>query len=42
MLINDSIYLLDESLAKLTEIRNNELAMADTAAWYAQEQVSIH
>jgi len=33
MLINDSIYLLDESLTKLTEIRTTQLAMADVQNW---------
>ncbi|KAL6062738.1 Ubiquitin conjugation factor E4 [Balamuthia mandrillaris] len=40
MLINDSIYLLDESLAKLTEIRNYELEMANQAQWHAQDPVT--
>ena len=39
MLINDSIYLLDESLNKLAEIRGLELAMEDRATWNAQDEV---
>jgi ubiquitin conjugation factor E4 B len=33
MLINDSIYLLDECLSKLPEIRTTQLLMADSKEW---------
>ena len=39
MLINDSIYLLDESLNKLAEIRTLELAMEDKEGWNQQDAV---
>jgi len=42
MLINDSIYLLDESLNKLAEIRGLELAMEDRATWNAQDEVDCN
>lgn len=38
-IINDAIFLLDESLSKLTEIRNYQLEMQDRATWLAQEAV---
>ena len=38
MLINDGIYLLDEAMTKLSDVRETELAMADTASWGAQTQ----
>ena len=33
MLINDSIYAMDEALSKLKDIRDTQNAMADEAAW---------
>lgn len=38
MLINDSIYLLDESLLKLTEIRGIQQEMADQQTWMRQPE----
>ena len=38
MLINDGIYLLDEAMKCLNEIRDTELEMADTTRWEAQPQ----
>lgn len=38
LMMNDATYLLDESLTKLTEIRNYQREMADTEAWNAQPQ----
>uniref|UniRef100_A0A061QXI9 RING-type E3 ubiquitin transferase n=1 Tax=Tetraselmis sp. GSL018 TaxID=582737 RepID=A0A061QXI9_9CHLO len=38
MLINDSIYLLDESLKQLPQMREIETAMADESAWTALSQ----
>ncbi|TPX33649.1 hypothetical protein SmJEL517_g03534 [Synchytrium microbalum] len=36
LLMNDTTYLLDESLSKLAEIHSLQNAMADTATWAAQ------
>eukprot|EP00963_Diacronema_lutheri_P009923 scaffold938_cov334-Pavlova_lutheri.AAC.43 len=36
MLINDAIYLLDESVKKLPEVRQTLQAMSNSAAWQAQ------
>ncbi|KAJ1970184.1 Ubiquitin conjugation factor E4 [Dispira parvispora] len=36
LLMNDTTYLLDESLTKLTEIRNLQQEMANVAEWSAQ------
>ncbi|TPX46860.1 hypothetical protein SeMB42_g02682 [Synchytrium endobioticum] len=38
LLMNDTTYLLDESLSKLAEIHQLQNAMADTATWEAQTQ----
>lgn len=38
MLISDSIYLLDESLKQLPQMRDIETLMADEAAWNALTQ----
>ncbi|KAI8804051.1 ubiquitin elongating factor core-domain-containing protein [Cladochytrium replicatum] len=38
LLMNDTTYLLDESLSKLTEIRNVQNEMADEATWNAMPQ----
>ncbi|KAJ3088787.1 hypothetical protein HK102_007908 [Quaeritorhiza haematococci] len=38
LLMNDTTYLLDESLSKLTEIRNIENEMADAATYNAKPQ----
>lgn len=35
MLISDSIYLLDESLKKIQDVREKETIMADPTAWLA-------
>ena len=40
MLINDAIYLLDESLKKLPEIKELEAAMDNAAEWAAQVRAS--
>ena len=51
MLINDSIYAMDEALSKLKDIRDTQNAMADEAAWarlpgrqrqQQQQQLSQH
>ena len=36
--MNDTTYLLDESLSKLSEIHQLQNAMADSATWEAQPQ----
>lgn len=33
LLINDSIYLLDDALEKIPRLKEEEAAMADTATW---------
>lgn len=33
LLINDSIFLLDESLKKIPELKDMEAQLADTAVW---------
>ena len=38
MLINDAIYLLDESMKKLPEVRQMETDMQDQASWAARPQ----
>ena len=38
MLINDAIYLLDEAMKKLPEVRQTETDMQDQAAWEARPQ----
>ncbi|RKP05111.1 ubiquitin elongating factor core-domain-containing protein [Thamnocephalis sphaerospora] len=40
LLMNDTTYLLDESLSKLTDIRNIQAEMADTTAW--QQKTEEH
>jgi ubiquitin conjugation factor E4 B len=39
-LVNDAIFLLDESLSKLSDIRNYQIEMQDRATWAQQEPVS--
>jgi len=34
LLINDSIYLLDDALEKIPRLREEEAVMADTASWH--------
>jgi hypothetical protein len=38
-LVNDAIFLLDESLSKLSDIRNYQIEMQDRATWVQQEAV---
>ena len=40
MLINDTTFLLDESLDSLKAIHETQEAMKDTASWSSQSQVS--
>ncbi len=42
MIINDSIYLLDESLSKLSEIRGYQVAMQSPAEWNQQDPVWLY
>jgi hypothetical protein len=41
-ILNDSIYLLDEVIAKLPKIREVEQAMQDLGAWNAQDAVRYY
>jgi len=38
-IINDAIYLLDESLSKLSEIRSYQIEMQNKEAWSQQDAV---
>lgn len=42
MLINDGIYLLDEVMKKLNEVRDTEIEMTDTVTWNSQSQRQRH
>ena len=41
MMMNDTTFLLDESLSALTRIHEVQDDMADPAKWAAQDQVEI-
>ena len=41
MMMNDTTFLLDESLSALTRIHEVQEDMADPAKWAAQNQVSF-
>jgi len=41
MLINDSIYSMDEALSKLEKIRNTQAEMADETTWMAQPRQQL-
>uniref|UniRef100_A0A7S0Q3G5 RING-type E3 ubiquitin transferase n=1 Tax=Coccolithus braarudii TaxID=221442 RepID=A0A7S0Q3G5_9EUKA len=42
MLINDSIYSMDEALTKLASIHKTQLEMADEARWNSQGRQQVH
>ena len=41
LLLNDTTYLLDESLSKLAQIHSTQAQMADREAWARQMPVSL-